>query len=224
MTPPDEQVTKAMVEVERLYSGGVERYGAEPRSVGWRDEDSQRLRFEKLAQLLASAPARPITVNDVGCGYGSLFGFLDALGGVDLAGYHGYDISRPMLDRARIATDDRAELVLSAEPTLLADYSFASGPFNVKGACADGPWQAHVMDIVRAMAAKSRLGFAFNLLTTFVDFRQDDLFYADPVAFFAFCKRDVSPYVTLVHDYPLYEWTMLVHLPPTGAPPVPAAG
>jgi SAM-dependent methyltransferase len=217
MTPLDEQVTKAMAEVERLYSGGLERFGAEPRSVGWRDEASQRLRFAKLAQLLdpAPAPPRPITVNDVGCGYGSLFGFLDELDGVELAGYHGYDISAPMLERARQATDDRAELVRSAEPTRLADYSFASGPFNVKGDCADGPWGAYVMDVVRAMAEKSRLGFAFNLLSTYVDFRQENLFYADPAAFFAFCKRNVSPYVTLVHDYPLYEWTMLVHLRPT---------
>jgi SAM-dependent methyltransferase len=219
MTPRDEQVTKAMAEVERLYSGGLERFGAEPRSVGWRDEASQRLRFAKLTQLLHPAAARPITVNDVGCGYGSLFGFLEELDGVELAGYHGYDVSAPMLERARQATDARAELVRSAEPTHLADYSFASGPFNVKGACADGPWEAYVMDVVRTMAEKSRLGFAFNLLSTYVDFRQEDLFYADPGAFFSFCKRNVSPYVTLVHDYPLYEWTMLVRLRPTGAAP-----
>ncbi len=29
----------------------------------------------------------------------------------------------------------------------------------------------------------------------------------------AFCKREISPYVTLVHDYPLYEWTMPVRHP-----------
>src|SRR5206468_3907393 len=119
--------------------------------------------------------------------------------------------SAPMLERARQATDDRAELVLSAEPTHAADYSFASGPFNFKGACTDAAWEGHVMDTLRTMAEKSRLGFAFNLLTTFVDFRQENLFYADPCAFFAFCKGNISPHVTLLHDYPLYEWTMLVH-------------
>jgi hypothetical protein len=63
---------------------------------------------------------------------------------------------------------------------------------------------------VLRLAEKSRLGFAFNLLTTFVDFRADGLFYADPCAFFRFCKQEISPDVVLLHDYPLYEWTMIV--------------
>jgi SAM-dependent methyltransferase len=217
MTPSDHQVIEAMAEVERLYTSGLERFGAEPRSVGWNDEASQRLRFAKLAQLLVPAPSRPITVNDIGCGYGSLFGFLDELDGVELAGYHGYDISAPMLERARQATDARAELVQSGVPTRVADYSFASGPFNVKGGCDDGAWEAHVIDIVRAMARTSRIGFAFNLLTSYVDFRQENLFYADPGTFFAYCKREISPRVALLHDYPLYEWTMLVHQHPIAA-------
>lgn len=32
-------------------------------------------------------------------------------------------------------------------------------------------------------------------------------------AYFAFCKREISPYVTPVHDYSLGEWTMLVRHP-----------
>ncbi|MFN2613020.1 MAG: class I SAM-dependent methyltransferase [Solirubrobacterales bacterium] len=197
--------------MERLYSDGLERHGASPRSVGWKDEFSQRLRFEKLALLLPAAPTDPITVNDLGCGYGSLFAFLDEMDGVELAAYYGYDISRAMLEEARQVADGRARLIHGSEPTEVADYSFACGPFNVKGATSDGAWQAHVHHSVLRLAELSRLGFAFNLLTTFVDYRQENLFYADPCAYFEFCKREISPYVTLVHDYPLYEWTMLVH-------------
>ena len=202
----------ALAAVERLYSEGLEQHGASPRSVGWKDAASQRLRFAKLAELLP-ADGAPICVNDLGCGYGSLFAYLDELPGVTLERYYGYDISEPMLERARQATDERAELVLSAEPTRMADWSFASGPFNVRDASSDAAWEAYVQDCVLRLARSSRRGFAFNLLTTFVDYRQDNLFYADPCAFFAFCKREISPYVTLVHDYPLYEWTMLVRHP-----------
>ena len=153
------------------------------------------------------------TVNDLGCGYGSLFAYLDEMAGARLTAYHGYDISEPMLEQARGATDKRVRLVCASEPTSVTDYSFASGTFNVKGTSTDTAWQTYVEDCVRRLGEASRLGFAFNLLTTFVDFRQENLFYADPCAFFAFCKREISPYVTLVHDYPLYEWTMLVHHP-----------
>lgn len=211
MTPSDE-VSIALAAVERLYSDGIERHGPSPASVGWKDTGSQRLRFAKLAQVLPAADV-PISVNDLGCGYGSMFGFLDEMLGLGLERYYGYDLSEPMLEGARAATDERAELIRSPAPTHIADYSFASGPFNVKGESTDTAWQAYVEDCVRHLAASSRQGFAFNLLTTFVDYRQDNLFYADPAAFFAFCKREISPYVTLVHDYPLYEWTMLVRHP-----------
>ena len=46
-----------------------------------------------------------------------------------------------------------------------------------------------------------RRGLAFNLLTTYVDWRKDDLYYADPGRYFDFCRRELSRYVTLVHDY-----------------------
>lgn len=224
MTSDDDEVRVALSEVEQLYSDGVRRHGASPRSVGWKNASSQQLRFAKLAQLLAGRAAASVSVNDLGCGYGSLFTYLDEVADVRLVQYYGYDISEPMLDRARQATDDRAELVCASAPTQMADYSFASGPFNVKGASTDAAWQAYVLDCVVRLAQYSRLGFAFNLLTTFVDYRQDNLFYADPGEFFAFCKREISPYVTLVHDYPLYEWTMLVHqenavAPVSDAPP-----
>jgi hypothetical protein len=45
-----------------------------------------------------------------------------------------------------------------------------------------------------------------------VDWKQDDLYYGDPLFFFDHCKRTFSRTVTLLHDYPLYEWTIHVRL------------
>ena len=42
------------------------------------------------------------------------------------------------------------------------------------------------------------------------DKRRDDLFYADPGSFFDLCKQRFSPRVALLHDYPLYEFTVIV--------------
>jgi hypothetical protein len=60
------------------------------------------------------------------------------------------------------------------------------------------------------LAAMSIRGFAFNAMTTYVDWKQENLYYADPFMFFDFCKRNISRYVSLLHDYPLFEWTMIV--------------
>jgi hypothetical protein len=37
-----------------------------------------------------------------------------------------------------------------------------------------------------------------------------DLYYADPLFLFDYCKTKFSTLVSLIHDYPLYEFTILV--------------
>jgi hypothetical protein len=42
---------------------------------------------------------------------------------------------------------------------------------------------------------------------------RDDLYYADPCELFDHCKRQHSRNVALLHDYTLYEFTILVRRP-----------
>jgi hypothetical protein len=39
---------------------------------------------------------------------------------------------------------------------------------------------------------------------------RDDLYYADPRVIFDHCKRSFSRWVALLHDYGLYEFTIIV--------------
>jgi hypothetical protein len=93
-----------------------------------------------------------------------------------------------------------------------ADYSVASGIFNVKLSHAVEVWLEYVLRTLATLDALSLRGFAFNMLSTYSDppRRRDDLFYADPVQMFDLCKRRFSSRVALLHDYPLYEFTMIV--------------
>jgi len=150
-------------------------------------------------------------VNDWGCGYGAMFGYLDGVFGTAMTRYTGYDISQEMLAAAKTkCADARAVFVNGGDVTTEADYTFVSGTFNVKLEASDEEWDAYIKRHLEAMYAKSSRGIAFNLLTSHVDWKQDNLFYADPGNFVDFCKRQLSRYVTLVHDYQLFEWTMLV--------------
>jgi hypothetical protein len=91
-----------------------------------------------------------------------------------------------------------------------ADYSFACGIFNVRLEAREDDWRAHIEATLDNVNAFSLRGFAFNLLTTYVDYREPHLYYGDPSYFFDFCKRRYSRNVSLLHDYPLFEWTILV--------------
>jgi SAM-dependent methyltransferase len=197
--------------VEALYTENLAAHGIDSKAVGWPDRESQLLRFEKLAYLIdVDSPNDPVSVNDWGCGYGAMFKFLDERFGVELERWYGYDISRDMLEAAgRHLNDPRAELIESGDITRDADYTFISGTFNVRAGASDEAWSAYVKDVLRMVARRSRRGFAFNLLTCYVDWRQDDLFYADPAEFFTFCREELARHVSLLHDYPLYEWTIV---------------
>lgn len=212
MNRDDQTLSQTLAAVAELYAGNLDDHGLDSRSVGWRDHTSQRLRFTKLAEVIEPEAAKQgISINDFGCGYGAMFRFLDQLPGVRVARYYGYDISAEMLKVApEFAGDERAAFLHSEKVTETADYSFVSGTFNVRLGASDSLWTEYIHETLLTLAARSHRGFAFNLLSTYVDWKKEDLFYGNPLHFFDFCKRHISPRVSLLHDYPLWEWTILV--------------
>jgi SAM-dependent methyltransferase len=195
--------------VRSHYEGALAEHGASARGVGWPDTEGQTLRFERLARVLDGAPG-PVVVADLGCGYGALFGFL----GARIAGYRGYDVSPAMVAEARRRVrDPRAAFSVGDAVDEEVDYGFASGTFNVRLGADVAEWDGYVRDALRGLWARCGRGMAFNLMTTRVDWRSDDLFYADPAEYLTFCQDELSTRVTLQHDYGLYEWTMTVLRP-----------
>src|SRR4029077_20495945 len=79
-----------------------------------------------------------------------------------------------------------------ASPSRAADYAVASGIFNVRLRHDEAIWRAHVLGGLAAMGRSSRLGFAFNCLTSYADAdrKRSDLYYADPCFYFDLCKRN----------------------------------
>jgi SAM-dependent methyltransferase len=194
--------------IKRLYDESLKTHGATSPGVGWPDPEQHRIRNDKLVSLIDHAGE--MDVNDLGCGYGDFFGFLRAKG-ISIRTYRGYDISSAMVEQARLKEPD-GEFHIASRIDAGADYSFASGIFNVRLEQTEERWYEHIVRTLDNLAEFSRRGFAFNLLTSCVDFRRDHLFYGDPRAFFDLCKSRYSKQVALLHDYPLYEWTMLVRL------------
>ena len=152
------------------------------------------------------------SILDVGCGYGAL---LDYMRGRSLQlNYRGFDISEPMIATARARHAGVHGAVFSSDARTLqpATYAVASGIFNVKLSYTPEEWCEYVLETLAALDGWSTAGFAFNMLSTHSDpdLRRDDLFYADPGEFFDLCTRQFSPRVALLHDYPLFEFTVIV--------------
>jgi SAM-dependent methyltransferase len=198
--------------VERYYTDRFHAAGATAAGVDWRDEASQRIRFEQLLKLIE--PRRDISLLDYGCGYGALCPI--AAERVAPRRYVGFDLSNAMIEHARAAFAGRpwAEFTSRREELRPADFVVASGIFNVKLDSPVQTWKEYVFAEIASMAQYARHGFAFNVLTSYSDpdRQRSDLYYADPGEFFDLCKRRYSRNVALLHDYDLYEFTILVRL------------
>lgn len=197
-------------EVALYYSRKLAEHGATPQGVDWNGEESQKLRFAQLAQIVE--PGRRYSVNDLGCGYGALFDFLHRQ--PEALDYCGIDVSAEMVNaaQARYLDHPSVRFITSSTPDRSADYGIASGIFNVRQERSDDEWRAYIEDVLCTLDNTSRRGFAFNCLTSYsdADKMRSDLYYADPLWLFDYCKRSFSSQVALLHDYGLFEFTILV--------------
>jgi len=207
---PSQEPLPILKRVARYYAEKLERFGATAAGVDWNSTESQHLRF---LQLLRVGPeAGDQSVNDYGCGYGALADYLRDTG--RRWDYRGFDISESMVACARVLHDGFPTCSFTSDVDSLvpADYTFASGIFNVTLGHDPIAWREYVIDTLATLNRLSVKAFAFNMLSTYsdVDRRRSGLFYGDPLFFFDVCKRRFSPRVALLHDYPLYEFTMIV--------------
>lgn len=198
-------------DIAEYYSEKLTRHGESPAGVDWNSEAGQLLRFDQLCKVINPGES-DFSVNDLGCGYGFFFEYLLSRTGV--GSYVGVDISEKMVGAARSRYSDyqNARFIMGSAPDEISDYGFASGIFNVCLQRDDGAWQSYIESTLDTLSETSRRGFAFNCLTSYSDpeKKKQYLYYADPCKIFDLCKGKYSRQVALLHDYGLYEFTIIV--------------
>jgi len=195
-------------EIDCYYTQKIEEFGPVPQGVDWNSEHGQLLRFQKLCNILDGDVE--YSLNDVGCGYGSL---LKIAMTDKLKKYNGFDLSDKMIEIARKNYMQNSKVSFyRGEINEIADYSIASGIFNVKFENKESDWLEYIFKTLDKMNHFSSKGFSFNFLTSYSDAhrKRNDLYYADPCMIFDYCLRKFSRKVSLLHDYDLFEFTILV--------------
>lgn len=200
---------------KKLYQYFVEKldmFGATPKGVDYNGPEAQVIRFEELVKVIDNS--HPFSVIDYGCGYGGLFDFLHNKGWQ--FEYYGVDLIEKMVLAGRVnhMHFPNAHFTTDEHEVPMADYLLACGIFNIKLDSSYDEWQEFILATLRQMDKLCSHGFAFNMLTKYSDadrmLLRPDLFYGDPCFFFDFCKRNFANDVALLHDYGLYDFTILV--------------
>jgi SAM-dependent methyltransferase len=196
--------------VAHYYTGTLAAHGPTARGVDWSSAASQALRFEQLLRICEGEDA--FSLLDFGCGYGALLDHPRLHR--PTVDYCGFDIAPSMLTEAlRLHPEGpRCRFVGEASSLHAADYVVASGIFNVRVSTSDEAWLEYILGTLTTLDALALRGFAFNILSLWSDppKRRPHLYYADPLKIFEHCRSRFSSKLSLLHDYPLYEFTILV--------------
>jgi SAM-dependent methyltransferase len=132
-------------------------------ALGWRDWESQLVRFEALADIAAMDNC---SVMDAGCGYGDLLPFLRSrFSGIS---YTGVEFIPELLDvAARRYADGPGVSFISGNfmtgAAGIVDYVLASGSLNYYSSDPE-----FIRKAIASLFACCRLGFGFNLLREIV--------------------------------------------------------
>lgn len=199
--------------VRAYYSRVLERHGPTARGVDWPCTASQYLR---LIQLLKVCDFRGrSSINDFGCGYGALVALLAERFPDATIDYRGIDISPAMIRAARSLWSARPDVEFSvgARCPRRADYSLASGVFNVRLESPIARWEKYVESILGNLRSSSSKGFAVNFLRR----KRGQpppagLYHSTPGRWATFCESELDCKVEVVANYGLAEFTLLARI------------
>lgn len=196
--------------VKGYFTEKLEMHGANHRGVDYNSTEAQEARFFQLIKVID--PGTKYSLIDFGSGYGGMYDYFLRLG--HQLHYVGYDIAAPMIEKGRELHPNNPDCWFTdkAEELPMVDYTVVSGTFNMKLDADFDVWTKIVIEALDLINSRSTKGFSFNMLTKYsdADRMRPDLYYADPCFFFDYCKRNFSRNVALLHDYNLYDFTMLV--------------
>jgi len=188
----------------RLYEDRYTKYGYDIKTVGWGSVESQRLRFKILCDI---ADLHGLAVCDLGCGFGDVYLYLqERFGNVN---YHGIDISEKLIAEARSKypkASFEVRDILKESPPQKFDFVLCSGALNFK--IEDN--EVYIEKMLRCMMDMAKEGISVNFLSSYADYSIEKNFHYSPEKAFSLGK-EITRFVTLRHDYPLYEFTLYLY-------------
>ena len=190
------------------YTAKLLEHGETSLGLDWNSKAAQTIRFDQITKIIQD-PSRHFSICDYGCGIGDYNDYLaERFSSYD---YYGLDISEKMIETAK-RRHPSAQFSVTFEPTTCFDYLVSSGIFNVRQSVSDADWLNYILESINLFHRYTKRGFAFNCLTKYSDedHKKDYLYYADPLFLFDYCKTKFSKNVALLHDYKLYDFTILV--------------
>jgi hypothetical protein len=182
------------------YSTRLQKFGVDPKTLGWDNSANQRARFAVARRLL---PENLMSLTDIGCGFADFYSELQPH--YPNLRYTGVDINSDLLVEAQRRHPEvrfvRHNIVDSIDPALRAQWVCAFGVMNFRFREFNNYEFAETL--IRSAFDLAEEGLVVDMLSERLTPeypREDFVFYYSPTRMLEFAF-ELTPHVQLVHDY-----------------------
>lgn len=193
------------------YKSRLEKFGPSIESLASGTVERRAIRFNLLADV---GDLEGATVLDLGSGLGDFYAFLEESN--VKVNYTGYDLSPDLVQLAAQRFPDAKFEVRDIQTDGIDgkfDYIVSSQTFNFRIENESN------IDLVKSCLQicyqHCNKGMCFDFLTSYVDYKEDHLYYYSPEELFSYAKS-LTKRVSLSHQSPLYEFSLYLYPDFTG--------
>ena len=195
------------------YKKCYEKFGDNHKGADWPNKRDTLKRYKVMIEIISDT-SKLNSILDIGCGTGNIYQFIID-NKMEYIDYTGLDINQSMIDKA----NSKFQNVKFFKRDILDkgiqdsyDYIIMNGLFTEKlNLTFDEMWD-FFCKILSVAIKNCRVGIAFNLMSTNVDWQRDDLFHVPLDQLTNFIVNNLSRNYVIRNDYGLYEYTTYIYL------------
>lgn len=193
------------------YSERFREFGDSHRALGWTRKERVCVRHRVMADVIRwDYHADSVGLLDFGCGLGH---FLTCIESERIA-YMGVDVVPEFVDICKTKYPEKDFYlvdVLAGDTLPTSDYTMANGVFTQKLDTPYADMWEYLSKIVGILFRNARMGIAFNVMSSHVDWERKDLFHVPMDLMADFVQSELSPKFIFRNDYGLREYTAYVY-------------
>jgi SAM-dependent methyltransferase len=193
------------------YRNTYVKHGPNSKGMDWGDKEwAALLRQTKMLEVI-KAPGE-YSLLDVGCGYGALADLI-AVKKLHLK-YTGIDIVEEMINEGERRHPDQTFICGDIMDIEIGKYDFVvcNGILTQKLSASTLEMNQFAHKLIKKLFDASKCGVAFNIMSTYVNYQKDNLYYRNPAELLAWCMSELTPHIKLDSAYDLwYEYTVYLY-------------
>lgn len=210
MNPTGKKSYKSIV---AHYEDCLEKFGDTHLGVDWPDRDDAETRYRVMLEVIRSTSERT-SLLDFGCGASHLYEYI-LRNKLEYVEYSGLDLSERFiqLSKSKFPEVNYYCLDILDEGGDIPDFDYIvmNGIFTEKLKLSFDEMYAYFIRIIGRVFSKAKVGIAFNVMSSHVDWEREDLFHLPMDKLADFLVREVSRDFVIRNDYKLYEYTTYVY-------------